>query len=180
MPDTGLVHEALRAVQDGVETNGPLGPDILARHIGADMAMAVGHRFRQAGCSRESPPMSSATSPAAPADPARITAWHAHVYYDPATTRAVAARLREHLAAAFPEAVLGRWHDQPVGPHPAAMYQVLFGPALFPRLVPFLALNREGLTVLVHPETGRARADHLHHALWLGAVLPLKAEVLPE
>ena len=67
-----------------------------------------------------------------------------------------------------------------VGPHPTAMYQLTFTPALFPRIVPFLALNRQGLTVLVHPETGRQRADHLAHALWLGAVLPLRAEVLPE
>ena len=41
-------------------------------------------------------------------------------------------------------------------------------------------LDLQGLTVLVHPETGWPRADHLVHALWLGAVLPLKAEVLPE
>jgi aromatic ring-cleaving dioxygenase len=75
---------------------------------------------------------------------------------------------------------MGRWHDRPVGPHPQAMYQVAFPPELFPRLVPWLALNRAGLTVLVHPETGRARADHLQHALWLGAVLPLDAGVLPE
>jgi DOPA 4,5-dioxygenase len=115
----------------------------------------------------------------APADPAGIHAWHAHIYYDPATTRSVAARLREQLAAAFPEAVLGRWHDVPVGPHPGAMYQVLFQPGLFPGLVPFLALNRAGLTVLVHPETGRQVADHTAHALWLGAVLPLNTAVLP-
>jgi DOPA 4,5-dioxygenase len=113
------------------------------------------------------------------APPDSITGWHAHVYFDDAT-REAAARLREGIAQAFPDAVLGRWHDVPVGPHPRAMYQVAFAPALFPALVPFLALNREGLVVLVHPETGRQKADHLLHALWMGAVLPLDASVLPE
>jgi aromatic ring-cleaving dioxygenase len=108
-----------------------------------------------------------------------ITGWHAHVYYDPATTRAIAARLREAIAARFPAAVLGRWHDVPVGPHPGAMYQVAFGPELLPGLLPFLALHRAGLAILVHPETGRPRADHAEHALWMGAVLPLRLEVLP-
>lgn len=109
-----------------------------------------------------------------------ITGWHAHVYYDPATTRTAAEAVREGIAAGFPEAALGRWHDVPVGPHTAAMYQVAFAPALFATLVPWLALNRRDLSVLVHPETGRQRADHLRHALWLGPPLPLKAERLPE
>jgi DOPA 4,5-dioxygenase len=109
-----------------------------------------------------------------------ITGWHAHVYYDPATTRGTAAALRDAIATRFPAAVLGRWHEVPVGPHPSAMYQVAFGPELLPGLLPFLALNRAGLAILVHPETGRHRADHGEHALWMGAVLPLRLEVLPE
>lgn len=109
-----------------------------------------------------------------------VTGWHAHVYYDPATTRSAAAALREAIADRFPAAVLGRWHDAPVGPHPGAMYQVAFAPELLPGLLPFLALNRAGLAILVHPETGRPRADHAEHALWMGAVLPLRLEVLPE
>jgi DOPA 4,5-dioxygenase len=113
------------------------------------------------------------------APPDAITGWHAHVYYD-GGSREAAERLREGIAQAFPAAVLGRWHDKPVGPHPQAMYQVAFEPALFPTLVPFLALNREGLAVLVHPETGRQKADHLHHAMWMGAVLALDASVLPD
>jgi DOPA 4,5-dioxygenase len=113
-------------------------------------------------------------------DPAGISGWHAHVYFDPDRTRDLAAQVRDGIAEAFPEAVLGRWHDAKVGPHPQAMYQVAFPPALFPRLVPWLALNRRGLTVLIHPETGRQKADHLHHALWMGAVLPLDASVLPD
>ncbi|WP_137123875.1 DOPA 4,5-dioxygenase family protein [Roseomonas sp. HF4] len=113
------------------------------------------------------------------APPDAIKGWHAHVYFD-AATRDAAARLRDGIAAAFPDAVLGRWHEVPVGPHPQAMYQVAFAPALFPALVPFLALNRDGLAVLVHPETGRQKADHLRHAMWMGAVLALDASVLPD
>lgn len=109
-----------------------------------------------------------------------IEGWHAHIYYDPATTRGVADQIRDAIAAAFPAAVLGRWHDTPVGPHTRAMYQVAFRPELFPTLVPWLALHRRGLAVLVHPETGHPRADHLAHALWMGEILALKAEILPE
>jgi aromatic ring-cleaving dioxygenase len=114
-------------------------------------------------------------------DPAAISEYHAHLYYDPADaeSRARAARLREWVEARFP-ARMGRWHDVPVGPHPAAMYQIAFAPGLFPTLAPFLMLNRMGLTVLLHPETGRPRDDHTRHAAWLGEVLALRTGVLPE
>jgi len=114
-------------------------------------------------------------------NPAAISAWHAHVYYDPADpdSRARAGRLRQEVEARFP-ARMGRWHDAPVGPHPAAMYQIAFTPKLFPTLAPFLMLNRAGLTVLLHPETGRPRDDHALNAAWLGQVLPLNTGVLPE
>ena len=107
-----------------------------------------------------------------------IDGWHAHVYYDPASTRDVAATLRDWVGARFPAAVLGRWHDVKVGPHPQAMYQILFANDLYPTLVPFLALNRMGLDVLVHPNTANEYADHMRHAMWLGHVLPLDGSVL--
>ena len=111
-------------------------------------------------------------------DPAAITHYHAHVYYDPATSRDCAEHLRAEIAAAFPEALLGRWHDAMIGPHPQAMYQVAFPRELLGRLLPWLLLNRQGLTVLVHPETGNDYADHTHHAAWLGGILPLRLEFL--
>src|SRR5690606_13283486 len=104
--------------------------------------------------------------------------WHAHVYYDPAATRDTAQRLREQLGERF-DVRLGRWHDVPVGPHTAAMYQVVFRVDQFADVVPFLMLERRGLSVLVHPNTGAPRDDHLVHASWLGEPLPLKADVLP-
>lgn len=110
-------------------------------------------------------------------DPGSIEGYHAHVYYDPAT-RPVAERLREAIGAGFPAALLGRWHDKPVGPHPVSMYQVAFPVEDFPRLVPWLMLNRGGLAVLVHPLTGDDYEDHAAHPLWLGPPLSLKLEIL--
>ncbi|MBL8386239.1 MAG: 4,5-dioxygenase [Burkholderiales bacterium] len=108
-----------------------------------------------------------------------IHSFHAHIYYDPASNRATAAAVREAIAARF-LVRLGRWHDLPVGPHPRAMFQVAFRPDVFAAFVPWLMLNRAGLTVLVHPNTGRPRDDHLVRALWMGELLALEAATLPE
>ncbi len=113
------------------------------------------------------------------ADPTtRIRSWHAHVYYDGPAQREQAAPLRAQVADRF-TVQLGRWRDALVGPHSRSMYMVAFTPDLFAEIVPFLALNRQGLDVLLHPNTGAPRDDHLLHALWLGERLPVKAEVLP-
>ncbi|MGD9616396.1 MAG: DOPA 4,5-dioxygenase family protein [Alphaproteobacteria bacterium] len=110
------------------------------------------------------------------ADPTGIGGYHAHIYYDP-PSRPVAERLREEIAHRF-AVELGRWRDEPVGPHPVSMYQIAFAPEEFGWLVPWLMLNRGGLDVLVHPQTGDAYADHTEHAVWLGAKLPLRLDVL--
>ena len=107
-----------------------------------------------------------------------ITSYHAHIYYD-AATRDVAASVREQIADRF-SVQMGRWRDEPVGPHVRAMYQIAFEVALFPKLVPWLMLNRQGLTVLVHPNTDHPRDDHVLHPLWMGEVLDVKEEVLRE
>jgi aromatic ring-cleaving dioxygenase len=109
---------------------------------------------------------------------AAIHSYHAHVYYDPARTRGVAEAVRALIAERF-AVQLGRWHDVPVGPHTAAMYQVAFDTEVFAAFVPWLMLNRNGLDVLVHPNTLAPRDDHLLHALWLGDKLALKEAVLP-
>jgi DOPA 4,5-dioxygenase len=38
-------------------------------------------------------------------------------------------------------------------------------------------LNRDGLSVLLHPETGDDYRDHSAHAAWLGPALPLRLGV---
>jgi aromatic ring-cleaving dioxygenase len=113
-----------------------------------------------------------------PVDPARITDYHMHVYYDQ-ETRDRAALLRRWVEERF-TVRMGSWHDEPVGPHVAAMYQIQFMPDLFPAVVPFVMMNRMGLTVLLHPQSGRPRDDHTVNATWMGAVLPVKTDVLRE
>jgi aromatic ring-cleaving dioxygenase len=107
-----------------------------------------------------------------------VAGYHAHVYYDP-DSRERAARVRDGLSNAF-TVRLGRWHDKAVGPHPKGMYQVAFSVDEFARVVPWLMLNREGLDVLVHPESGDDLTDHTSHAMWLGDKLTLNTEIFTE
>jgi len=109
-------------------------------------------------------------------DRGRIHDYHAHIYYDP-RRRTIASRLRSTIEKAF-RVEMGRWHDQPIGPHPRSMYQVKFGRGEFPKIVPWLMLNRGGLSVLVHPNTGDAYHDHAINALWLGKPLRLRLACL--
>ena len=109
-------------------------------------------------------------------DPAIISCYHAHIYYDD-TSRDMAAHLRETIERNF-KVEMGRWRDQPVGPHPQSMYQVKFNPDEFAKIVPWLMLNRAGLNILVHPETTDAYTDHSTNALWLGEKLKLNLDVL--
>lgn len=107
-----------------------------------------------------------------------IHSWHAHIYFDGPGQRAVADELRTLIAQRF-EVQLGRWRDHLIGPHTRPMYMVAFAPATFARFVPWLALNRRGLDVLLHPNTLAPLADHLDHALWLGQSLPINSAGLP-
>ncbi len=108
--------------------------------------------------------------------PGAITGWHLHVYFD-AETRAPAQRVRDAVEQEF-DIVMGRWHEKPVGPHPMWSYQIAASPAEFARLLPWMALNREGLIVFIHPETGDPVPDHRDHAVWLGERLDLDLDAL--
>jgi aromatic ring-cleaving dioxygenase len=95
-----------------------------------------------------------------------ITGYHAHVYFDGAD-REKADRLCTQAGRTFGLAV-GRMHDKPVGPHPRGSCQLAFGAELFAQVIPWLLVNRGGLTVFAHAETGNALQDHTEHVVWLG------------
>lgn len=111
--------------------------------------------------------------------------YHAHVYYKPNEMdgdryqRTRAEMLCKKLSDICPDDVkFGRFHDRPVGPHTSPMFQIIFSSKDFSTIVEKLMLERRGLSVLIHPETGDEVADHTDHALWLGTPLPLNMDKL--
>ena len=103
-----------------------------------------------------------------------IKGYHAHLYYDE-TTFEQAEQLALEAGERF-EVSVGRRHQKPVGPHPVWSCQLAFLPDQFEAVIPWLALNRKGLTVFIHPETGDFLKDHIDHALWMGEILPLNID----
>jgi len=61
---------------------------------------------------------------------------------------------------------------------PDGGYQLASGPAQFAHVVGWLTLNRIGLDVFVHPNTGDALVDHRDRALWLGRSYTLNLAAL--
>jgi aromatic ring-cleaving dioxygenase len=104
--------------------------------------------------------------------------YHAHIYYDVATTRAAAERVCDALTENFRIEIAG-FRDEPRGPHPISNVLVIFKNDEFERVVPYLMLHRDGLDVLVHPLTDDAVLDHSDYAIWLGNPVPLKLHSLP-
>lgn len=108
-------------------------------------------------------------------DISSIKGYHAHVYFD-ADSKDKAQALCEEAARKF-GVVMGYLHDRPIGPHPRPSCQLGATPAQFKDLLPWLALNRDGLIVFAHPETDEPLLDHRDRAIWLGTGLELKLAI---
>lgn len=106
-----------------------------------------------------------------------INGFHAHIYYTNQEEKSYAGEIRSHVEQSF-DVVMGRWRDEPVGPHPVAMYQIAFKNDVFDSLVPWLMMNRKGLSILVHPNTSDMVKDHRDFPLWLGEKLDLNIAFL--
>ena len=113
------------------------------------------------------------TLPATPRAYTDIQSYHAHVYFDE-DSHAKAAQLRRWVAERFP-VELGDWNLEPRGPHVTPSFYFGFTNALLPIVIPWLQLNSLGLTILLHPNTGDGRADHLYYALWVNRSQPVNA-----
>ena len=109
-------------------------------------------------------------------DNVTIKGYHAHVYFDEASVGQARA-LRERVAEEFDYAV-GRFHEKNVGPHPRWSFQITFKADAFGTIVPWLALNRKGLTVLVHGLSGEDIYDHTELVMWLGDSVELNLDAL--
>ncbi|MDJ0690843.1 MAG: DOPA 4,5-dioxygenase family protein [Xenococcaceae cyanobacterium MO_188.B32] len=105
-----------------------------------------------------------------------IKGYHAHVYFDRQTFER-AKVLCEEAGKLF-KVTVGRMHCKPVGPHPCWSCQLAFDISEYTNLLSWLALNRNGLTIFIHPLTGNDLKDHTDYACWMGKQKPLKLSVL--
>ncbi len=119
-------------------------------------------------------PGSTEVSMAENRDITEIEGYHAHVYYD-ADTKEAARVLCEATRDRF-GCNMGRMHERPVGPHPMWSCQLAFPAEQFAEIIPWLTLNRGGLTIFIHAETDDVLADHTHHTIWMGTMEPLNLD----
>lgn len=105
----------------------------------------------------------------------QINGYHAHVYFN-AETIETARDVCETARDLFP-LEMGRIHQKAVGPHPMWSCQLAFAPEEFSDVMQWLTLNRKGLIVFTHPDTGDALGDHRDRAIWMGAMMPLKLDI---
>ena len=104
-----------------------------------------------------------------------ITGYHAHIYFD--ATSVVRARTLGEAAARELPVDMGRVHEKCVGPHPMWSCQLTFAPGDLQQVLEWLMLNRDGLIIFTHPDTGDHLLDHRDRAIWMGAYLPLELSI---
>jgi len=122
-----------------------------------------------------------------PLDKGRRGGFDIHIYHfqKNAEQKKFARELWERIRREFPELRIYRFWEEPIGPHPIAMFEVnLFTPAQFGAFIPWLIINRGPLSVLVHPNcvdpvTGEVdeERDHTQRATWLGEKVLLDTSI---
>ncbi|CAF1040700.1 unnamed protein product [Rotaria sp. Silwood1] len=68
----------------------------------------------------------------------------------------------------------------PIGPHPIGSWGIYLPLEQFTQAVSFISMYHGNLTVLVHPNSGRPKIDHLLNAFWIKALLPLDGDQLTD
>lgn len=97
---------------------------------------------------------------------ADISLYHAHLYFDAESLSLatdICGQVEQHS-----KVKVGRIHQKNVGPHPMWSCQFSFDQSCHDRFVSWLADNRAGLSVLIHPLSGDDYKDHTEYAAWLG------------
>jgi DOPA 4,5-dioxygenase len=105
-------------------------------------------------------------------DLANIHGYHIHIYFQKGTeTEKTAQEMVQGIEEKFygfieKSTLLGK-----VGPHLLDNYALHVTKQSFGEIVPWLQMNVEDLSILIHPETGNDFFDHLKASMWLGKAI---------
>jgi aromatic ring-cleaving dioxygenase len=101
--------------------------------------------------------------------------YHAHVYFD-LSQESLATRLH-HAITTDRDDILRIYPlvTRKVGPHDKPMFEVHFNDNR-QGFINWLDQHREGLSVLIHPNTSNELQDHTDSAVWLGEELPIHVD----
>lgn len=111
----------------------------------------------------------------------QIHNYHAHIYFSGEDETRRARALCDRIKSAFADRfAVGRFHGRPVGPHPRGSCQITIQPGDLETALPWLASNRDGLTLFCHLNTGNDLPDHTDHVIWLGESESLRLELFAE
>ncbi|KAJ3010460.1 UNVERIFIED_CONTAM: hypothetical protein HDU68_002125, partial [Siphonaria sp. JEL0065] len=109
----------------------------------------------------------------------RGNGWDFHIYSRKEIQVQQAQELRRRIIQEFPTLRVRQFREGPFGPHSLPMFEVdVCTPLEFGAFMSWIALNRSGLSVLAHPQTGDDVEDHFTHGIWLGDKVPLVKEAL--
>lgn len=102
--------------------------------------------------------------------------YHAHIYWQNEDQRREALSLRQPLVTLGCR--LGTIHEDAIGPHPHAMYQVNYTSDNAKEVETLL--YKAKLHILLHEDTGDDLRDHTKGARWIGRPLDLNIKWLEE
>ena len=100
--------------------------------------------------------------------------FHAHIYWENQEQRFIAISLRDNLKELG--CPLGQIIEKPIGPHPLPMYQVNYSKKNATEVEEFL--SDQGLTILLHYDTGNHIEDHTKRVRLIGKKLDLDIDWL--
>ncbi|CAF1543224.1 unnamed protein product [Rotaria magnacalcarata] len=72
------------------------------------------------------------------------------------------------------------FNQAPIGPHPIGSWGIYLPLEQFIEAVSFISIYHGNLTVLLHPNSGRPKIDHLLNAFWIKTLLPLDGDQLTD
>lgn len=102
--------------------------------------------------------------------------YHAHIYWQNEDQRRETLSLREPLRELGSK--VGSIHEEAIGPHPHAMYQVNYNSTIAKEVEGLL--HEAKLHILLHEDTGDDVRDHTVGTRWIGRPLDLNIKWLEE